>query len=49
MKKADELSQDQRNRISATLKRIREGLARFAADEAKEPAGIFKPEVFDEP
>ncbi|MET3602074.1 hypothetical protein [Martelella mangrovi] len=46
--RTDELSQDQRDRIEATLKRIRAGLRRFEADQPKEPASLFSPEIFDE-
>jgi hypothetical protein len=48
MNRTEELSQDQKNRIAATLKRIRAGLRQFRTDEPKEPASIFRPEVFDE-
>ncbi|HQU68593.1 MAG TPA: hypothetical protein PLI43_10390 [Albidovulum sp.] len=42
------LTQDQQSRISRTLARIREGLARFSATEPPEPAPTFKPEAFDD-
>ncbi|MFP1677648.1 hypothetical protein ACLD02_03065 [Alloalcanivorax sp. C16-2] len=48
MKRTVPLSQDQQDRIDATLKRIRGGLARFRATRPQEPAHTFKPEAFDD-
>lgn len=40
------LSQDQQNRIAATLGRIRDGLRTKQAGLFEEPAHLFEPEVF---
>lgn len=42
---ADKLTDDQEKRITATLRRIRAGLAQASDDPVSEPAHIFKPEV----
>ncbi len=41
------LSEDQKQRVAATLARIRKGLAE-AQISSVEPAPIFKPEAFDD-
>lgn len=43
-----DLSKDQEERITATLKRIRAGLRRIQVNQFEEPAHIFKPEAFHE-
>lgn len=47
MSDKQKLTQDQENRIAATLKRIRGGLSRKQADQFEEPAQIFVPEAFN--
>lgn len=41
------LSEDQQERINATLSRIRGGLRRKQPDQFEEPAHIFEPEAFN--
>lgn len=43
-----DLTKDQEERITATLKRIRAGLRRTQIDQFEEPAHIFNPEAFHE-
>lgn len=43
------LSQDQIDRIAATLARIRGGLRRFNFTAPTEPAHIYKPEAINDP
>lgn len=43
-----ELSDDQNDRIKATLKRIRAGLKREESPPFEEPAHVFKPEAANE-
>ncbi|WP_282605782.1 hypothetical protein [Pelagibius sp. Alg239-R121] len=43
-----ELTDDQNDRIDATLKRIRAGLKRGVPSPDEEPAHIFKPEAVNE-
>ncbi len=47
MSKADHLTEDQQERIKATLARIRGGLSALPAAPSDEPAHYFKPESFD--
>jgi len=42
---SDELTEDQKKRIEATLRRIREGLSRTKNSDLDEPAHIFDPEA----
>ncbi len=42
------LSNDQKDRINATLKRIRMGLERLQTLPFEEPAHLFKPEAVNE-
>lgn len=42
------LSQEQLDRISATLQRIRAGLSRFRPVAQNEPSHVYKPEAFDD-
>lgn len=46
MSEQPKLSDDQEQRIAATLKRIRGGLRRDQTDPFEEPAHIFRPEAF---
>lgn len=43
----NKLTEDQEKRITATLKRIRAGLARATSDQFSEPSHIFDPEAQD--
>lgn len=45
---AEKLTEDQKERIAATLRRIRGGLSRAIGDQCSEPAHIFKPEAHDD-
>jgi len=47
MSKSEQLTEDQKQRIKATLARIRGGLSALAAAPSEEPAHIYKPENFD--
>lgn len=48
MNKDIQLTEEQIRHISETLKRIRDGLAKFPVNPVEEPAHIFIPEAFNE-
>lgn len=49
MSKPEKLTDDQQERIKATLARIRGGLAAMPLPSSAEPAHFFQPERFDVP